>query len=124
MEMAIDDFLLSFNIQRINRDTYQIVSVSGYLGSDAFQYGKGTAQAMDANGIAGAHNQIFGLTTFSKTMITPETIILPGSALHPQTSKRRLNVHMAVVSVLAFHVVLLGGLLIQGCNHQEKIRSG
>jgi LysM repeat protein len=75
---------------------------------------------MEATGIAGAHNQIFRLPPFSKTMSTPKTIIPPGSALHPQTSKGRLNLRVAIVGVLAFHAVLLGGLLIQGCNHQER----
>lgn len=50
-------------------------------------------------------------------MSTPSPLVPEGSL---QQSKGKSNVRIAIFTILAIHVVLLGGLLIQGCKPSNK----
>ena len=50
-------------------------------------------------------------------MNTPSPLIPQGSL---QQSRGKSNVRIAVFTILAIHVLLLGGLLIQGCKRETK----
>src|SRR4029077_4181062 len=51
-------------------------------------------------------------------MNTPNPLIPQG--VLSQQAKGRTNIRIAVFTILAVHVVLLGGLLIQGCKPETK----
>lgn len=55
-------------------------------------------------------------------MNTPNPLVPQGSLLEQQKSKGKSNLFIAVISILAIHVVLFGGLLIQGCKPETKLR--
>lgn len=52
-------------------------------------------------------------------MNPPSPFIPKGSFLERQTAQRRSKLRMIVLCVLAFHLLLLGGWLIQGCKHRH-----
>lgn len=60
--------------------------------------------------------------TSPKNMNTPNPLVPQGSLLEQQKSKGKSNLFIAVISILAIHVVLFGGLLIQGCKPETKLR--
>jgi LysM repeat protein len=53
-------------------------------------------------------------------MNNPNPLVPQGSLLEQQKSKGKSNLFIAVFTILALHVVLFGGMLIQGCKKNEK----
>jgi LysM repeat protein len=53
-------------------------------------------------------------------MNTPNPLVPQGSLLEQQKSKGKSNLFTAVIIIMAIHVVLFGGLLIQGCKPESK----
>ena len=51
-------------------------------------------------------------------MNTPNPLIPQGSL---QGTKGRSNVRLAVISIVAIHIVFFGGLLLQGCKRDAKL---
>jgi LysM repeat protein len=60
--------------------------------------------------------------TSAKNMNTPNPLVPQGSLLEQQKSKGKSNLLFAVLTIAAIHVVLFGGLLIQGCKPETKLR--
>ena len=60
--------------------------------------------------------------TSAKKMNTPNPLVPQGSLLEQQKSKGKSNLFTAVIIIMAIHVVLFGGLLIQGCKPETKLR--
>jgi LysM repeat protein len=56
-------------------------------------------------------------------MNTPSPLVPQGSL--PEAAKRKANIRIAIFTILAIHVALLGGLLMQGgCKQEEKKVAG
>lgn len=53
-------------------------------------------------------------------MNTPNPLIPQGSLLEQQKSKGKSNLFIAVFTILAIHVVLFAGLLMQGCKRDKQ----
>src|ERR1051325_4236474 len=51
-------------------------------------------------------------------MSTPNPLIAQGT--NPNTPRVKSNIKIAVVSILAIHLVLFGGLLLQGCKRDNQ----
>ena len=51
-------------------------------------------------------------------MSTPNPLIPQGS--NPNTPRVKSNIKIAIVSILAIHLVLFGGLLLQGCKRDNQ----
>jgi LysM repeat protein len=52
-------------------------------------------------------------------MNPPSPLFPKGSFMGRQTARRRSKLRTVLLCVLVFHVVLLGGWLIQGCRHRQ-----
>jgi len=53
-------------------------------------------------------------------MNTPNPLVPSGSLLEQHKTKGKSNLLIAVFTILAIHVVLFGGLLIQGCKRDNR----
>jgi LysM repeat protein len=53
-------------------------------------------------------------------MKPPSPFILKGSFMERQTARRRSNLRTVVLCVMVFHILMLGGWLIQGCKHRHE----
>jgi LysM repeat protein len=57
-------------------------------------------------------------------MNTPNPLVPQGTLLEQQRSKSKSNLVIAVFTILAIHLVLFGGLLMQGCKREKAAGVG